>query len=167
MTVLHFFDQQGLSHMSNQGIIELAYQNKLDNAIFEWQDSHSKQTYQNVSTYLDSWPFELNSTDISSRHWFTPPEYININLDDYVLARCKDAQQRDRAQQELKIIHDLQAEHIFLHLIYLVNMWRAKNLVWGIGRGSSVSCFVLYAIGLNKINPLDYDLDHREFFKQQ
>lgn len=167
MTDLQFFDNQGLSHMSNQGIIELAYQNKLSNPIFEWQDSIAKQNYQKISNYLDSWPFEINSTDTNGRSWFTPEEYANIDLDEYVLARCKDQKQRSRALEELRIIHELHVEHIFCHLIYLVTLWRAKNLVWGIGRGSSVSCFVLYAIGLNKINPLDFDLDYREFFKQQ
>lgn len=167
MTDLQFFDPQGLSHMSNQGIIELAYQNKLDNSIFEWQDSQAKQDYQQISTYLDSWPFEINSTQTNGRTWFTPQEFVAIDLDQYVLSRCKDQKQRSRAWEELKIIHALHADHIFCHLIYLVNLWRAKNMVWGIGRGSSVSCFVLYVIGLNKINPLDYDLDHREFFKQQ
>lgn len=166
MTNLQCFDNNGISHVSNQGIIELAYQGKLDNAIFEWQDSQAKTHYKSVSEYLDHWPFEFRSVDTQARTWFTPPEYANMDLDDYVLARCKDQQQMDRAKQELKIIHDLQVEHIFLHLIYLVNLWRQRNLVWGIGRGSSVSCFVLYAIGLNKINPLDYDLDYREFFKQ-
>ena len=166
MTNLQFFDHTGVSHVSNQGIIELAYQGKLDKAIFEWQDPEAKNQFKAVSEYLDHWSFELHTTDPQNRSWFTPPEYAHINLDEYVLVRCKDQKQIQRAQQELGIIHDLQVEHIFLHWIYLVNLWRTCNLVWGIGRGSSVSCFVLYTIGLNKINPLDYDLDYREFFKQ-
>lgn len=158
------FDSNGLAYLTNQGIVELAYQNKLDGALFEWQDSDSKRDYQNICKYLDTWPF-CNSTDASSRQWFTPQEYQDLDLEQYVLSRCKDQAQQKRAQDELAIIHKLQVQHIFKHLIYLVNLWRSRNLVWGIGRGSSVSCFVLYVIGLNKINPLDYDLDYREFFK--
>ena len=81
------------------------------------------------------------------------------------MSRCKNQQQISRAQDELQIIEHLEAEHIFLHLIYLVDTWRSQNRVWGVGRGSSVSCFVLYVIGVNKINPLDYDLPMTEFFK--
>lgn len=165
MTTMQYIDNLGLSHLSNQGIIELAYQNKIQDAIFEWQDAQSKYEYQRISAYLDNWPFTQAPQDHCQRDWFTPREYVNINLDEYVLSRCRDHCQKSRAQQELRIIHQLQVEHIFLHLIYLVTLWREKNLVWGIGRGSSVSCFVLYVIGLNKINPLDYDLDYREFFK--
>ena len=151
--------------MSDQGIIELAYQDKLDKAIFEWQDADSKQQFQRVSQYLDHWPFVLKNTDVTGRQWFTPSNYQKINLREYVLSRCKNQQQISRAQDELQIIEHLEAEHIFLHLIYLVDTWRSQNRVWGVGRGSSVSCFVLYVIGVNKINPLDYDLPMTEFFK--
>jgi DNA polymerase III alpha subunit len=158
------FDSNGLAFLTNQGIVELAYQNKLDGALFEWQDADSKSHFENICEYLDTWPFR-NNTDTNRRQWFTPQEYQDIDLDQYVLSRCKNQQQMSRARHELNIINQLQVQHIFKHLIYLVNLWRSRNLVWGIGRGSSVSCFVLYVIGLNKINPLDYDLDHREFFK--
>jgi len=165
MTHLQRFDSTGLSHVSNQGIIELAYQDKLDNAIFEWQDANSKDQFTHVSRYLDSWPFEFKSPDASSREWFTPSLYQQIDLQDYALSRCKNEIQTNRARDELAIIDHLQAEHIFKHLIYLVDKWRSENRVWGVGRGSSVSCFVLYLIGINKINPLDYDLSMTEFFK--
>lgn len=165
MNNLVHFDTQGLAHISNQGIIELAYQDKLDDSVFEWQDQHSKQKFEEVCNYLDHRPFAVDALSAFNRDWFTPAEFQNIDLDSYVLACCKNQQQQQRAIQELELIHKMGAESIFLHLIYLVNLWRSQNLVWGIGRGSSVSCFVLYAIGLNKINPLDYDLDHKEFFK--
>lgn len=165
MSNLQKIDLTGLSHVSNQGIIELAYQDKLDPAIFEWQDAASKEKFAKVSRYLDNWPFEFKNTDTSDRTWFTPQTYQTINLHDYVLSRCKNKAQTKRASDELLIIDHLNAHHIFKHLIYLVDKWRSENRVWGVGRGSSVSCFVLYLIGINKINPLDYDLDMTEFFK--
>ncbi len=164
---LQTFDEHGTSHVSNQGIIELAYQKKLHHALFEWQDPSAKAHYESVCTYLDYWPISTASPNPHSREWFTPEDYQQLDLDSYVLARCKNDEQVARAITELKIIHNLQVAHIFKHLIYLVTQWRSQNLVWGVGRGSSVSCFVLYVIGLNKINPLEYDLDHREFFKNQ
>ena len=36
---------------------------------------------------------------------------------------------------------------------YLVDTMRNNNIVWGVGRGSSVGSFVLYKIGINRINP--------------
>ena len=50
-------------------------------------------------------------------------------------------------------------------LIYFVDTLRHNNVVWGVGRGSSVSSFCLFLIGVHKINPLIYDLDYTEFLR--
>ena len=44
-------------------------------------------------------------------------------------------------------------------------MLRENNRVWGVGRGSSVSSFCLFLIGVHKINPMLYDLDYKEFLR--
>ena len=51
------------------------------------------------------------------------------------------------------------------YLKYLVDTMREHNIVWGVGRGSSVSSFVLFLIGIHKINSLYYDLSINEFIK--
>jgi DNA polymerase III alpha subunit len=165
MNHLYTIDTQGACHVSDQGVIELAYQDLLDNSMFEWQNAHSKQQYKKVSEYLDCWPMQIHDPAPSDRHWFTPSPYDQINLRSHVLSRCANEQEIQRADQELCIIEHIRAEHIFKHLIYLVDTWRSQGMVWGVGRGSSVSCFVLYVIGVNRINPLDYDLPLTEFFK--
>jgi DNA polymerase III alpha subunit len=154
----------GTSQVSDQGIIELAYQDRL-HSFFEWQNPQTREEYLNSAVQLDNLPFEIGTQNVEDRQWFTPPEYSSIDLQEFVIARCYGEDQIARAKKELELISQLKAEHIFKHLIFLIDQWRSKNLVWGVGRGSSVSCFVLYIIGINKINPLDYDLDHREFFK--
>ena len=158
------FDDQGLAYVANQGVIELAYQNKLD-CIFEWADQETKEEYLQSALFLDNVPFLPGDTDVSDRRWFTPDDYTEINLEQYVLSRCVGETQISRAKEELAIVDRLGASQIFKHLIYLVDQWRSQDLVWGVGRGSSVSCFLLFVIGVNKINPLDYDLDYHEFFK--
>jgi DNA polymerase III alpha subunit len=157
-------DAHGTVCVTDQGIVELAYQDRLD-SLFEWQNLNSKSEYEHTSRMLDNLPFQLRSQNLRDRSWFTPREYQEIDLADYVLSRCSNSDQILRAQEELAIVAQLEATPIFLHLIYLVDHWRSRNLVWGVGRGSSVSCFLLYVIGINKINPLDYELDHKEFFK--
>ena len=50
-------------------------------------------------------------------------------------------------------------------LIYFVNILRENNVVWGVGRGSSVASFCLFLIGIHKINPMLYNLDITEFLR--
>ena len=50
-------------------------------------------------------------------------------------------------------------------MIYLVDIMQENKVIWGVGRGSSVASFVLYLIGIHKINPITHDLDWREFLR--
>jgi DNA polymerase III alpha subunit len=42
---------------------------------------------------------------------------------------------------------------------------RANNILWGVGRGSSVASYVLYLIGIHKIDSIKYELSIDEFIK--
>ena len=50
-------------------------------------------------------------------------------------------------------------------LVYFTDTLRDKNIVWGVGRGSSVASYVLYLIGVHRINSIRYNLDITEFLK--
>ena len=51
------------------------------------------------------------------------------------------------------------------YLKYFVDTMRKNKVVWGLGRGSSVSSYVLYLIGVHKINSIYYDIPINEFLK--
>jgi len=57
--------------------------------------------------------------------------------------------------------------NILKFIIFLIDKMRENKIVWGVGRGSSVASFVLYLIGLNKINPMRYNIDYTEFFRKE
>jgi DNA polymerase III alpha subunit len=48
---------------------------------------------------------------------------------------------------------------------YMVDVLKSNNVVWGVGRGSSVSSYCLYLIGIHKIDSVKYDLPITDFFK--
>jgi DNA polymerase III alpha subunit len=50
-------------------------------------------------------------------------------------------------------------------MIYLVAVMRENKIVWGVGRGSSVSSFLLYLAGLHSVNSVKYNLDIKEFIR--
>ena len=42
---------------------------------------------------------------------------------------------------------------------------RKNNIVWGVGRGSSVSSYVLFLMGVHKVDSMKYNLDIKDFLK--
>jgi len=50
-------------------------------------------------------------------------------------------------------------------LKYMVDTLRENNIVWGVGRGSSVASYVLYLLGVHKVNSIKYNLDPTEFLR--
>ena len=42
---------------------------------------------------------------------------------------------------------------------------RDNQVIWGVGRGSSVASYVLYLIGIHKIDSMYYDLPINEFLR--
>lgn len=97
--------------------------------------------------------------------WRIPKEYLGIDVIEYIIKKCKDETEIKRASDELLEYHKRDQLIILNVMIYLVDIMRENNVVWGIGRGSSVASFCLYLIGINKINPLQYDICYDEFFK--
>ena len=64
-----------------------------------------------------------------------------------------------------KLVEKKKFIKVLQFLIYFVDTLRANNIVWGVGRGSSVASLCLFLIGVHKINPLQYNLDITEFLR--
>ena len=76
------------------------------------------------------------------------------------------AEASQRVEMELALYIERGLIPILQVLVYVVDTLRKNNLVWGVGRGSSVASYVLYLIGIHKIDSLKYNLDIREFLKR-
>jgi DNA polymerase III alpha subunit len=97
--------------------------------------------------------------------WYMPESYENIDVKTYLLEKCNTEEERDRILIEYKLFEQKGFTKVLKFLIYFVDVLRSNNIVWGVGRGSSVSSFCLFLIGIHKINPLFYNLDYREFLR--
>jgi DNA polymerase III alpha subunit len=98
-------------------------------------------------------------------NWYMPDEYKNFDIAKYVLDQCKTEEEMQRAGQELLLYQERDMFVLLRYLKYLFDTMRNNNIVWGVGRGSSVSSFVLFLLGVHKINSLYYQLDIGEFLK--
>jgi len=50
-------------------------------------------------------------------------------------------------------------------LKYLVDVMKENHVIWGVGRGSSVASYVLYLLGVHRIDSIYYELDPAEFLR--
>jgi len=98
-------------------------------------------------------------------NWHFPEEYKNFDIAQFVLDQCQNEEELQRAGKELLLYQERDMFVLLQYLKYLVDTMRKHNIVWGVGRGSSVASFVLFLIGVHKINSLYYDLDIEEFLK--
>lgn len=102
---------------------------------------------------------------IQQNNYFLPEEYMNLDIAKFVLDQCQSDAELQRAGAELLIYQERDMFTLLKYLKYLVDVMRSNNIVWGVGRGSSVASFVLFLIGIHKINSLYYDLPIDEFLK--
>jgi DNA polymerase-3 subunit alpha len=97
----------------------------------------------------------------------TPEPFASIDVLDWCISQCSTEQEIQRVKMEISEMQQRNMISLVRHLIYCVDIWRKSGIVWGVGRGSSVCSFVLFLVGINRINPLEYDLDLREWLKPQ
>ena len=97
--------------------------------------------------------------------WFMPEHYKNMDIAEHVLSLCENHAELQRCGQELLLFQERGLFDLLKYLVYLVAVMREHNMIWGVGRGSSVASFVLYKLGVHRINSLHYELDPHEFLR--
>ena len=104
---------------------------------------------------------------ISTVSWKTPKKYkiSDEQLVIWLFEQCSTDEEYNRVLIELNMYDERGLYPLLKHLIYLVDHFRENKIVWGVGRGSSVSSYVLYLIGIHKVDSLKYNLDIKDFLK--
>lgn len=102
----------------------------------------------------------LNQSD-----WFLPEEYKNFNIAEWLLNQCKTDEEYTRVVNELELYVQHGMIDVLVCIKYLVDFMRENDIVWGLGRGSSIASYCLYLIGIHKVDSIKYQLDIKEFLK--
>lgn len=98
-------------------------------------------------------------------NWSMPDEYKQLNIIDYLLSKTNNEEQYQRVVQELEEFEKREMFPMLQFLVYMVQELKSNNIMWGVGRGSSVSSYILYLIGVHKIDSIKYNLDYKEFLR--
>ena len=107
--------------------------------------------------------FDANLQD----NWFMPESYKSTSFDivSHLLDKCTTDVERNRVLEELELFAKNDMIELLCYLRYLVDTMKENDIVWGVGRGSSVASYCLYLLNVHRIDSIKYDLDIREFFK--
>ena len=168
------YDQYGQAYTDSNELCDLLYKNPtLDISRFQVEDSleynRSVAELHAELDLLDSY-HSINQTveefdRVLQANWRMPKEYKDMDIAEYVLGLCQQEHELQRVGQELLLYQERNLFDLLRYLKYLVDILRKNNVVWGVGRGSSVASYVLFLIGVHKIDSLYYNLDIDEFLK--
>jgi len=127
----------------------------------------NRDNFDYLETYIEP-TLSLNQFDITlQNNWFMPKSYKSISFDivEHLLSLCKTSAETNRVLEELELFVQYDMIELLCYLKYLVDTMRENNIVWGVGRGSSVASYCLYLLGVHKIDSIKFELDIKEFLK--
>jgi DNA polymerase III alpha subunit len=108
--------------------------------------------------------YEIPKSTIDTDNWLIPPEYKTMDIEQWLVENCP-TYNYDRLLKEITLFQQNGMIPMLQTMKYIVDTLRTNNIVWGVGRGSSVASYVLHLIGVHKIDPIKYDIPIEEFFK--
>lgn len=106
--------------------------------------------------------FHLTCAD----EWMIPEEYLEFDVEPWLLSRCNTDAEEARVREEYRMYSDRGLVMLLRAFKYLVDTMRARRIVWGVGRGSAVASYILYIIGVHKVDSLKYNLPITDFLKE-
>lgn len=157
-------DNKGNMYVEEDDIIELMLSNK--QAKILPRNIQSFKTFESACrSYGIKNPFELDSST-DDINWNMPSEYCNLDVRNYIISNnTLNKLQLVRVDLELNEFEQRNLTDLLRFLVYFIDTVRTNNIVYGVGRGSSIASYVLYLLKVHRIDSLKYNLDIKEFLK--
>jgi len=170
-------DTLGLPKYDVDDCMDLIYKGKLD-TLFKVYVEKNLETEQFNQSVKDTGagqnlkfyePLDIGVEEFDQllqSEWFMPNSYKQFDIEKYLMSVCPNTtESRQRVSEELEKFKQLGYMDLLKFLHFLVNFMKEHNIVWGVGRGSSVASYVLYLLGVHKIDSIQYRLDWQEFIR--
>jgi DNA polymerase III alpha subunit len=171
-------DTLGIPRFTNKDLVDMIYTGHADKVhvvlcdtsddVDKFNTAMEEQGMNPLQKYIPLDVDEKTFDGVLQSEWFMPDEYKELNVYKYVLGKahtpCPEDVQK-RIWDEMEAFKQRDLHNLLRYMIYLVDFMRENNIVWGVGRGSSVASYVLYLIGVHKIDSIQFDLDWREFLR--
>lgn len=111
------------------------------------------------------------------KKWNIPSDYRELNVFEYIAQKFEKVAEQDelsddefderlaRLTTEFKHFKKKKLIPLLRTLIYVINTFEREKVVWGPGRGSSVSSYLLYVIGVHDVDSVLFGLDITDFLR--
>jgi DNA polymerase III alpha subunit len=165
----------GQAILSSDNLRELLLQGKNIshlNVLFD-EEINLFETYQSTLlsdtiTFLPAPEEKLSFDEFHQQcadDWIFPEIYQQIDVKAWLLDKCKTQEQIDRVEEEYTMYEDRDLIMLLRLFIFLVDYMRENEFVWGVGRGSSVASYILFLIGVHRVDSLKYKFDIKDYLK--
>ena len=169
-------NQYGEPIVNCNDLMELVYQG-YDIDKVKVNDSRVEKYNSIVEDLALDWPTIQKITDLDipvedydtalQSDWYMPDSYKQMDVEDHIRNLAKEENEKERVEEELILYRKYGILNVLKFLVYLIDIMRENNIVWGVGRGSSVSSYVLYLLGVHKVNSIRYGLNVTDFLKDK
>jgi len=157
-------DIQGNMYVEEDDIIELMLLNK-QAKILPRNIQSFKLFESTCKTHGIKNPFELDVVTANIT-WNMPDEYRSIDIRQHISKTYSLSQEQwARVDIELEEFKQRNLIDLLRFFVYFVNTIRNNNVIYGVGRGSSIASYVLYLLKVHRIDSFKYNLDIKEFLK--
>lgn len=108
--------------------------------------------------------------------WRLPASYQQLDIEEHfislgaekILNSSYTEQQQlvamNRISEELAEVQRRGMVELIRTVIYVLDVFREKKVIWGVGRGSSCASYLLFLAGLHAVDCVKYDVPLTEFF---
>lgn len=166
-------DQFSNPVFNENDIFEALYKGQTLSAAIFVESTPSVSNMEEVSGFKFAEPYpedlEISKSDYDTacqQNWFMPDEYKTLDIEAWIWQQTPPWDpQHTRVQEELEAYKARNMLDLLRWLKYFVDTCSKENIVWGLGRGSSVASYVLFLIGVHNIDSIKYNLDWQEFLR--
>ena len=158
-------NNKGQMFVEDNDIIELMLANRQVKILPSNRTSYTRFEAE-CKKYGITAPFVLDDSNGDVK-WNMPVEFKNLNISDYIRIKHPGLTQDQlkRVKEELQEFEQRDLSDLLRFLCYFVTLLRSNNVIYGVGRGSSIASYVLYLLGVHRIDSYKFNLDIKEFLK--
>ena len=134
--------------------------------VLQYNKMVNKDQHFNVKHHVDTLSLE----------WSYPAAYKSIDVEGFVfdileqeidgMTKDEKLKRINRTVHELDLFFAYSLSDVLKLMIFIIDTFEKRGIVWGVGRGSSVSSYVLYLLGVHDVDSVEYDLPIEDFLRE-